>query len=109
MAASRLDHSGILQPDFVIHVGDQQFAVPASVVRLQRNGIEFRAPSCFPLWTEMTITLQAPGWADLFECTGVVVACDGNRHVGYSVSVLFVSLSPRSEEQLGLLARADLP
>ena len=108
MAASRLDHSGILQPDFVVHVGNRQFTLPAPAVRLQRNGIEFRAPSSFPLWTEMTITLQAPGWADLFECTGVVVACDGNRHGGFSVSVLFVNLSPRSEEQIGLLARAEL-
>jgi len=56
----------------------------------------------------MTIALQAPGWAAPFECTGVVVACDGNRHRGYSVSVLFVNLSRRSQEQLGLLARAEL-
>jgi hypothetical protein len=109
MAASRLDRSGFLQPDFVIHVGDREFALPAPAVRIQRNGIEFRAPSSFPLWTEMTITLEAPGWADFFECTGVVVACDGNRHRGYAVSVLFVNLSRRSEEQLGLLAQAELP
>ena len=108
MAATRLDHSGFLQPDFVVHAGDQQFALPAPAVRIQRNGIEFRSPGSFPLWTEMTVTLQAPGWADPFEGTGVVVACDGNRHRGYSVSVLFVNLSRRSQERLGLLARAEV-
>ena len=108
MAASRLDRSGFLQPDFVLHAGDRQFALPAAAVRIQRNGIEFRSPASFPLWTEMTIALQAPGWADPFEGTGVVVACDGNRHWGYGVSVLFVNLSRRLEEQLGSLARAEL-
>ena len=108
MAASRLDRSGFFQPDFVVHAGEQQFTLPAPAVRIQRNGIEFRSPASFPLWTEMTIALQAPGWAVPFECTGVVVACDGNRHRGYSVSVLFVNLSRRSQEQLGLLAQAEL-
>jgi hypothetical protein len=37
-----------------------------------------------------------------------VVACDGNRHRGYFVSVLFVNLSRRSQEQIGLLAQAEL-
>jgi hypothetical protein len=108
MAASRLDRSGFLQPDFVVHAGEEQFTLPAPAVRIQRNGIEFRSPTSFPLWTEMTIALQAPGWADPFECTGVVVACDGNRHRGYFVSVLFVNLSRRSQDQIGLLAQAEL-
>ncbi len=108
MAATRLDRSGFFQPDFVVHAGDQQFTLPPAAVCLRRNGIEFRSPTSFPLWTELTIALQAPGWAVAFECTGVVVACDGNRHRAYSVSVLFVNLSRRSEEQLSLLAQAEL-
>jgi hypothetical protein len=36
----------------------------------------------------------------------VVVACDGNRHSGYAVSLLFMNLSRQSTEQLSALASA---
>jgi len=34
----------------------------------------------------------------------VVVACNGNRHGGYTVSMVFTSLSKQSQARLNLLA-----
>ena len=75
---------------------------PESVV-IHRGGIEFRSPSPFPSWTEMTLTLQAPG-SRFIRCSGVVVACTGNRHVGYHVSMVFTDLSEQAQEQLAAMA-----
>ena len=52
---------------------------PDSVL-IRKNGIEFRSASAFAPWTEMTVTLQSPEEDSKVHCTGVVVACTGNRH-----------------------------
>ena len=39
------------------------------------------------MWTEMTVDLQLPGTKS-FSCSGVVVACTGNRHTGFNVSLV---------------------
>src|SRR5512143_3166238 len=104
MAASKLDRSGIFQPAFVVQAGDKQFTLPPSAFRIQRNGIEFHCPTSLSLWTEMTVSLRPPGQNGSVKCTGVVVACDGNRHTGYQVSMLFLNLSRQSRERLSQLS-----
>jgi hypothetical protein len=52
----------------------------------------------------MTVTLQSPRDTGRVHCTGVVVACNGNRHDGYSVSMVFTGLSKQSQARLNLLA-----
>lgn len=47
----------------------------------------------------MTVELEIPGTRS-FSCTGVVVACSGNRHLGYSVSLLFTGLSEAAQQRL---------
>ncbi len=52
----------------------------------------------------MTVTLQSTRDSGKVHCTGVVVACTGSRHDGYSVSMVFTSLSKQSQARLNLLA-----
>jgi hypothetical protein len=73
-------------------------------VRIHRNGVEFRSDSPIPAWKEMTVTLQSTKDAGRVHCTGVVVACNGNRHSGYVVSMVFTSVSKQSQARLNLLA-----
>ena len=53
----------------------------------------------------MSVDLQYPD-AKKVHCTGVVVACDGNRNSGYRVSLLFTKLSRQSQALLHTLAYA---
>lgn len=47
----------------------------------------------------MTVELEsAPG--KKADCTGVVVECNGSRHTGYAVSILFLNPSLQAREQI---------
>ena len=48
----------------------------------------------------MTLCLQRPDGSKKIHCTGVIVACDGNRHQGYTISMLFTNLSRQSQARL---------
>ncbi|MGD0412415.1 MAG: PilZ domain-containing protein [Verrucomicrobiota bacterium] len=74
--------------------------LPAEAVRVRKNGIEFRSKDSFQPWTEMTLSLQRTGESKKIHCTGVIVACDGNPHQGYTVSMLFTNLSRQSQARL---------
>lgn len=74
---------------------------PESIV-VHRGGIEFRSPSPFNSWTEMSLTLQTPV-GERIRCSGVVVSCTGNKHVGYHVSMVFTGLSEHAEAQLAAM------
>jgi hypothetical protein len=67
--------------------------------RIRKNGIEFTAEKEIPVWTEMTVELELPG-TNSFTCSGVVVACSGSRHAGYSVSLLFTGVSDSAQQRL---------
>lgn len=107
MSTSKLDTSGIFEP-VTVQADRTTLSLPSNAVRIRRNGIEFRSPTPIPLWTEMTISLQSPGEAKRVRCTGVTVACTGNRHTGYAVSILFMNLSRQSQERLNLLVYSQL-
>jgi hypothetical protein len=83
-----------------------QLDLPASAVRIRKNGIEFRSANAIPVWTEMTVSMQTPLDPRRFNCTGVVVACNGNRHGGYVVSMLFTNLSKQAQARLNSMAVA---
>jgi hypothetical protein len=80
---------------------------PDSVI-IHKNGIEFRSAAPFSEWAEMTLTLQSPGDGGRVHCTGVVIACTGNRHTGYHVSMVFTGLSKQAQARLDTLAHAPL-
>jgi hypothetical protein len=97
MSARKTTNSDLLvfQP-----ASTQCLSLPAEAVRVRKNGIEFRSKDFFQPWTEMTLSLQRTGESKKINCTGVIVACDGNRHQGYTVSMLFTNLSRQSQARL---------
>jgi hypothetical protein len=103
MAASRLDNSGVFR-SLSIQAETDHLTFPPSAVHVRRNGIEFQSTKPYPVWTEMTVALKSPGEERKLKCTGVVVDCAGNRHTGYTVSLLFLNLSRQSQERLDALA-----
>jgi len=76
---------------------------PDSVL-IHKNGIEFRSATPFSPWAEMTLTLQSPRDAGRIHCNGVVIACTGNKHTGYHISMVFTGLSKHAEARLSALA-----
>lgn len=75
-------------------------------VAVHKSGIEFRSPTPFTPWTEMTVALTSPNGK--LHCTGVVVNCSGNKHMGYRISMLFTSLTKQAQAQLNVMAQSDL-
>ncbi len=80
---------------------------PDSIV-IHKNGIEFRSATPFSPWAEMTLTLQSPRESGKVHCSGVVIACTGNKHTGYHVSMVLTGLSKQAEARLNALAVAQL-
>ena len=78
----------------------QCLTLPAEAVRVSKNGIEFRSRDAIPPWTEMTLSLQRTGETKKIHCTGVIVACNGNRREGFVISMLFTNLSRQSQARL---------
>lgn len=71
----------------------------ADAVFFRKNGIEFRSESSIPVWTEMTVDLHTQRGQHV-SCTGIVVACSGNRHTGYQIAMVFTDMSPQHERQM---------
>ena len=107
MSTIKLDTSGVFQP-VTVKSDRTTLSLPPAAVCIRKNGIEFRSPTPIPVWTEMTVSLQSAGGTKKVNCTGIVVACEGNRHGGYAVSILFMSLSRQSQERLNLLAYSQV-
>jgi hypothetical protein len=80
-----------------------RLSLSAGAVRIRKSGIEFKTTNPIPAWTEMSVDLQYHD-AKKVHCNGVVVACEGNRHSGYLVSLLFTKLSRQSQALLTTLA-----
>ena len=78
----------------------QCLTLPASAVRVRKNGIEFRHSKPMAPWTEMVLALQGPADPQKIECQGVIVACDGDRRQGYVISMLFTNLTPQTRARL---------
>ena len=55
----------------------------------------------------MTVELQSADNGNI-HCAGVVIACTGNKHTGYHVSMIFTSLSKQAQARLTMMAYADL-
>jgi len=91
-------------------VGSASFSAPVTVAARQaklelssesvvilKSGIEFRSPTPLTLWAEMVVSLMSPRDGSKIQCNGVVVACAGNKHTGYHVSMLFTGITRQAE------------
>ena len=103
MSTSKLDTSGAFHP-LTVQIQQTRLNLPADGVRIRKNGIEFRIATPIPIWTEMSVDLVSPRETKKLHCHGVVVACAGNRHAGYLVSMVFMNLSRQSQERLNMMA-----
>lgn len=103
MSARRLVNSTFLVP-FTVQAETTRLELAANAVRIRKNGIEFKSDTPFATWTEMTVALETPLANQKLQCTGVVVDCQGNRHQGYRVSMIFIDLSPQAQARLEALA-----
>ncbi|MEP6662207.1 MAG: hypothetical protein ABJC04_00965 [Verrucomicrobiota bacterium] len=74
-------------------------SLSAEAYHIRKSGIEFRSSTPIPAWTEVTLDLERAD-TKKFHCTGVVVECEGSRHTGYLVSLLFTNLPPHSQAVL---------
>lgn len=107
MSTSKLDTSGVFQP-VMLKTNSTQLTLSSTDVRVRKNGIEFLSSRPLPAWAEMTVELQSPKDGKKIKATGVVVDCVGNRHSGYSVSMIFMNLSRQSQAHLSTLAFSEL-
>jgi hypothetical protein len=107
MSTSKLDTSGVFEP-LNIQLEQTRLSLSSSAIRFRKNGIEFTHSNAIPVWAEMTVELFSPKSNQKVDCTGVVVECNGNRHTGYLISMVFLNLSPQSQESLAQLATSQI-
>jgi hypothetical protein len=107
MSASKVQSIGSFA-EVTVEARQTRLSLSPDSVIIHKNGIEFRSPTPFSEWAEMTLTLQSPGGGSRVHCTGVVIACTGNRHTGYHVSMVFTGLSKQAQARLATMAYAPL-
>ena len=107
MSASKIGKSDPFKP-VTVKGKAIRLNLTANAVRIHKNGVEFQTGKPIPAWTEMTVALESPDASEKFEGNGVVVACNGNRHSGYVVSLVFANLSLPEQARLQLLAFSTL-
>jgi hypothetical protein len=106
MSAKKFVNRSALEQPVTVEVRQAKLELSAETVTIHKNGIEFRSPTAFSEWAEMTVTLQSPVSGYKVTCMGVIVACTGNRHAGYHVSMIFTSLTPQAEKELVMMAHS---
>ena len=84
-----------------------KLTLSSHAVRIRKTGIEFSSLKPFPVWKEMSLDLFSPADGSKLHCNGVVVACDGNRHMGYTISMVFMNLSAQAQARLDMLDRLN--
>jgi hypothetical protein len=103
MSARKVGNAELFKP-VTVNAQATRLSLSASEIRIRKNGIEFRSNDTIPVWTEMTVELETPGEPKKLHCTGVVVACTGNRHAGFLVSLVFTNLSRQTQARLNSMA-----
>jgi hypothetical protein len=109
MSAKKYTGGSSFEQTMTVEARQAKLDLSADTVVIHKSGIEFRSPKPFNEWTEMTVALQLPGGGDgKLNCSGVVVACSGNKHAGYHVSMIFTSLSKQAQTRLNTMAHSEL-
>lgn len=106
MSAGRLDRRQSTRSP--VSAAAEALSLPAGAVTIRKSGIEFESNRPLAPWTEVTLAIESPAEQRKVNCRGVVVACDGSRHAGYRVSLLFLGMTPQVQQRLESLSLADL-
>lgn len=107
MSAKKLTSVNSLQSSVSVASRDAKLELSTDTVAIHKNGVEFRSPKPFNEWSEMTVALVSPKDGSRISCHGVIVACAGNKHAGYHISMVFTGMSNETERQLGAMARSE--
>lgn len=83
---------------------ESRLALSSDSVVFHKSGIEFRSARPFEPWTEMTLALDSPHDRARIHCSGVVISCTGNRHMGYHISMIFTGLNRHDQAVLSAMA-----
>jgi hypothetical protein len=108
MSARKIESIDSPKQQVTVEGRQSRLELPADAVSVHKSGIEFRSPTPFNEWTEMTVALSSPRDGSKLQCSGVVIACSGSKHTGYRVSMVFTHLSPQAQVQLDSMARSEL-
>ena len=107
MSARKVGSVEPLEQPVTVEARQTRLTLNPEAVSLHKGGIEFRSQTAFAPWVEMTLTLQSPVDGTRVNCTVVVVDCQGNKHVGYHVSMVFTSMSKQAEARLNTLVQTS--
>ena len=108
MSAKKYVGDGSFEQSVTVEARQAKLELSADTVVIHKSGIEFRSPLPFSEWTEMTVALQSPRDGGRLDCSGVVIACSGNKHTGYHVSMVFTSLTRQAQTWLNSMAHSEL-
>jgi hypothetical protein len=108
MSARKIESAGSFEQEVTVNARKARLSLAPNSTIIHRNGIEFRSPTPFSAWTEMTLTLQSPRGQGAIHCSGVVISCTGSKHTGYHVSMVFTGLSKQAQARLNTMAYAAL-
>jgi hypothetical protein len=108
MSAKKYVGGGSFEQPVTVEARQARLELSADTVVIHKSGIEFRSPSPFNEWTEMTVALQSPHGSGNLHCHGVVIACSGNRHAGYHVAMVFTGLSKLAQTRLASMSHSEL-
>jgi len=106
MSAKKFVSGSSFEKPMTVETRQAKLELSADTVSIHKSGIEFRSPRPFNEWSEMTVSLQSPLDGSKFSGSGVIVACTGNKHAGYHVSMLFTDMTPQAQARLGAMARS---
>ena len=106
MSAKKFVSGQLFEKPVTVVARQAKLELSADTVSIHKSGIEFRSPNPFNEWSEMTVSLQSPVDGSRFSANGVIVACTGNKHAGYHVSMIFTDLTPQAQARLGAMARS---
>jgi len=107
MSARKLSNLESVLLPVTVEARQTRLSLSHEAVFIHKNGIEFRSPTAFNPWTEMTVELKAADSGHV-NCTGVVIACSGNKHAGYHVSMIFTDMSRQAQTRLNQMSSSAL-
>ena len=108
MSARKIESIDSPKQQVTLEGRQARLELSTDAVSVHKSGIEFRSPTPFHEWTEMTVALRSPQDGGNLQCSGVVIACSGNKHAGFRVSMVFTHISDQAQAQLNSLARSTL-
>jgi hypothetical protein len=108
MSAKKFVGDISFEQSVTVEARQTRLELSADTVVIHKNGVEFRSPAPFSPWTEMVVALQSPRDQGKLHCAGVVIACSGNKHSGYHISMIFTSLSKQAQARLNNMAGSEL-